>query len=232
MHSFTKSRLSIALQEEMIEQKIWQDNCPVSLDRLMLLKISYIDFYGNEQHDGEMVIFDVLADNVLSIFYALYLNRFPIEKIKLINAYAGDDDKSMADNNSSAFNFRVIMGSEDFSIHSYGMAIDINPKQNPYLLTEYSINKLVVPVYPPEGMEYINRKNIRPGMVENILGNDSRDTVVDLFKEHGLTVWGGDWNFPIDWHHFQVTRKQAEKLTKLSYVEGLEFYNSILVAKD
>jgi hypothetical protein len=228
MHKFTKSRLSQELQTEMIEQKLWQDNCPVALDRLMILKVSYIDFYGNENHDGELIIFDVLADHILSVFYALYLNRFPIEKIQLMDAYAGADEKSMEDNNSSAFNYRVIKDSNSFSIHAYGMAIDLNPKQNPCLMTEYEECKVSIPVYPPEGMEYINRKNIRPGMVENVVAEDS--SVVDLFKEHGLTVWGGDWNFPIDWHHFQVTRKQAEELAVLSYEDGIEFYNNILVS--
>jgi|TARA_B110000503_G_C6982948_1_gene344023 hypothetical protein len=232
MSNFSKSRLNLDFCQEMIRNSFWFEGCPVSLDRLMLLKISYIDFDGNEQHDGEMIIFDVLADHVLSIFYTLYLNKFPIDKIKLLADYNGDDERSMEDNNSSAFNYRVVKDSNLFSIHAYGMAIDINPKQNPCLMTEYEANKISVPVYPARGMEYINRNNLRPGMVENILVNDSEIKVVDLFKEHGFSVWGGNWNFPVDWHHFQVTRKQAEELGALSYEDGIEFYNNILFSTE
>ena len=226
MQNFSKSSLSHTLREEMITKNIWSPECPVSLDRLNLLKISYIDFDGNEIHDGALIVHDVVADNVLEIFRILYKNKFPIASLKLINDYDGDDEKSMADNNSSAFICRNIMNSKTASIHSYGLAIDINPKQNPYLITEYEDNKVNIPVFPPQGMEYINRLNIRSGMVESMLGN-GKDNIINLFAKNGFTVWGGNWNDPVDWHHFQVTREQAETIAKLSYEDGMKFFNSI-----
>lgn len=228
MQSFSKAPLSSDLREDMIKSEIWSPECPVSLDRLNILKISYIDFDGNEHQDGKLVVHDVVADHVLEVFQNLYDNKFPIFSMNLINEYDGDDNKSLEANNTSAFNCRTIMNSNNLSIHSYGLAIDINPIQNPYLLTEYDSGKTSVEIYPPQGMEYINRRNIRTGMVETILNNTNKSTVVDVFCKNGFTIWGGSWNYPIDWQHFQVTREQAESIANLPYEEGLEFFNSLV----
>ena len=224
MANFSKSTISSGLRREMIKKNIWSSNCPVAIDRLNLLKVSYFDFDGNERNDGELVVLDVVADHVLAVFKQLHQQKFPINSIKLINDYNGDDEKSMLENNSSAFNCRAIKDSKIFSMHSYGLAIDINPQQNPYLITKYDIGKTAVPIYPPQGMEYINRSNIRAGMVESVINEDAHETVVDLFVQHGFTVWGGSWNDPIDWHHFQLNRDQANVLLELSYAEGVKYF--------
>ena len=206
-------------------KNIWSSNCPVPLDRLNLLKVSYVDFEGNEHHDGMLVVMDVAADHVLKIFKTLYDKKFPLASVNLMNDYNGSDEKSMEENNSSAFNCRIIQNTKVLSLHSYGLAIDINPQQNPYLLNKYEIGKTHVAVYPPMGMEFINRRKIRTGMVESVIDNNK--TVIDIFNQHGFTVWGGDWMEPLDWHHFQVTREQAEALAKMPYKEGLEFFNQL-----
>ncbi len=148
MHSFSKSSIGPELRREMTRKNIWSNNCPVNLDRLSLLKVSYVDFEGVEHHDGQLIVFDVIADHVLAIFHELYLKKFPINSINLINKYDGNDEKSMRENNSSGFNCRMVKDTGIYSLHSYGMAIDINPQQNPYLLTEYEYGKVVIPVYP------------------------------------------------------------------------------------
>lgn len=232
MQNFSKSRLSSDLREDMIKNNIWSPDCPVSLDRLNILKISYIDFDGNEHQDGNLVVHDVVADHVLAVFKNLYDNKFPIFNMSLINEYNGDDAKSLEANNSSAFNCREIINGTRMSLHSYGLAIDINPIQNPYLATEYNPGKTSVEVHPAQGMEYINRRNIREGMVETVLNNTSKSTVVDVFRKNGFSVWGGNWNYPIDWQHFQVTREQAEAIAKLSYEEGVEFFSNLVSGKD
>ena len=231
MQSFSKAPLSNGLRQDMIKNNIWSPNCPVSLDRLNVLKLSYVDFDGNEHHDGSLVVHDVVADHIIAIFRNLYENKFPISSINLINDYKGNDEKSMEDNNSSGFNCRSIPNSNIISIHSYGLAIDINPVQNPYLVTNYEFRKANITVFPAQGVEYINRRNIRTGMVETVINNTSQETVVDIFQKHGFTVWGGNWNSPIDWHHFQVTREQAEIISQLSYQEGVEFFNSLVSSK-
>jgi hypothetical protein len=220
MKNFSKSSISQELAKDMIENNIWSDNCPVPLNRLSLLNLSYIDFDGVEHQDGRLIVHDVVADHVIEIFKKLYENKFPINSIKLINDYKGDDDKSMEANNTSAFNCRNIANSKNISIHSYGLAIDINPAQNPFV----EIDGAMVAVHPALGVDYLNRRNIRNGMVETSFA--SGQTVVDIFNQHGFTVWGGNWNTPIDWHHFQVTRQQAEMVASLSYEDGVKFFNS------
>jgi hypothetical protein len=229
MESFSKSNLDSKLRQDLIKKKIWSSQCPVALDRLNLLKVSYIDFDGKEHHDGKLMVFDVVADHVLAIFKTLYQQKFPIASINLINDYNGDDKASMAENNSSAFNCRTIGNSKLSSIHSYGLAIDVNPQQNPYLITQYEFGKVTIPIEPALGMEYINRANIRAGMVETVIDTNSKETVVDIFRKHGFTIWGGKWDNPIDWHHFQLTREQSEMIIRLSYEEGLEFFNRLAI---
>ena len=231
MNDFSKAPLDNKLRQDMIKKNIWSSNCPVSLDRLNLLRVSYIDFDGNEKHNGAIIVHDVVADHVLSIFKELYDKKFPIASINLINEYDGNDEKSMEHNNSSAFNCRNISNSKLPSIHSFGLAIDINPQQNPYLLTEYEPGKTHIPVFPALGMQYLNRTNIRAGMVESVIDDNSRETVIDIFHKHGFTIWGGSWNFPIDWHHFQLTREQSETIIKLPFQQGLDFFNKIASSK-
>lgn len=231
MQNFSKSVINSELRRDMIKKDIWSTNCPISLERLNILRVSYIDFEGREHEDGEIIVLDVVADHVLAIFRDLYMNKFPIANISLMNTYDGDDEKSLTANNTSGFNCRTIKDSSQFSIHAYGLAIDINPQQNPYLITRYEPGKNNVPVYPPAGMEYINRTNIRAGMVETIINDESHTNVVDLMHQHGFTIWGGTWNDPIDWHHFQLTRSQAETLSSLSYEDGLKVFEQLTTKK-
>ena len=225
---FIQMPLSASIKSDMLAKTIWQHGCPVAMERLVLLNLSYIDFDGKEQHSGQMVVFDVMADAVLDIFRILYLNRFPVYSIKLINDFDGDDVRSLKANNTSCFNYRKIINSDKYSIHSYGMAIDLNPIQNPYLDTEYRGGKKNIQVLPPEGMSYVNRANIRKGMVESYVDARKKQSVVSLFKDKGFKIWGGDWNFPIDWQHFQVAKSDAEELTRLSFDNGMRYFTSML----
>jgi hypothetical protein len=204
---FSKEPLSNSLKEEMIKTNVWNKECPVDVSKLSLLKISYIDFAGNTKHDGKMVVLNTLADNVLEIFRELHRVKFPIAKIRLLNEYNGSDIESMKDNNTSSFNCRKVTNNNSWSMHAYGAAIDINPMQNPYVDSEYNTGKTNVDVMPPEGIHYLNRLNIRPGMVEQVVYQESKKSVIDLFNRHGFSIWGGIWNYPIDWHHFQIPKE-------------------------
>jgi len=121
----------------------------------------------------------------------------------LIDHYDGNDDASIADNNTSAFNARNVAGTSSLSLHAYGLAIDLNPIQNPYV--QHSGGKVLFS--PPAAVEYANRKKARAGMAES---------VVDVFAAEGFVVWGGYWHDPIDYQHFQVSRGFAERLARLS----------------
>ncbi len=183
----------------MQHKGVWKSDCPVVLARLKLVEISHLNFEGNIQ-SGQIIVLDKLAQSVLGIFEELMIIKFPIHSVHLIDKYEGDDDQSMAANNSSSFNFRTITGSNQFSMHAYGLAIDINPVQNPYILIKEDGH---VQVHPKSGVDFLNRSNMRPGMVEPL---------VPIFKKHGFSEWGGNWNKPIDYHHFQVPRSRVNEL--------------------
>jgi hypothetical protein len=194
--------ISAALCKDMKQRHVLNPGAPVGCDRLRLLKFGYIGFDGQAHGGGEMVVMDAVDDHVLQIFATLRQRGFPIARVKLMNEYNGDDDASIAQNNTSALNVRPVAGSSTISLHAFGVAIDLNPIQNPYV--ERAGGAIVVS--PKAGAGYVNRKTVRPGMAESIL---------DVFADHGLSVWGGDWNSP-DYQHFQVSRRLAYQLARLS----------------
>ncbi len=214
-YGFTSEPLSDTLKKELVQRNVWSRECPVSMERLRLLTMAYIDFDGKEHTDGKMIVLDAVADDVLAVFKKLYEIKFPIARMELITQYNGDDDLSLAANNTSAFCYRSITGGGPVSLHGLGVAIDINPIQNPYLGfgggfkgTVYSGKVLVL---PSKGADYLNRAHDRVGMAEQ---------VVSIFKEHGFTDWGGDWGDGdqggrIDYQHFAVPREKAENLVKI-----------------
>jgi hypothetical protein len=210
--TFTINPIPEARRETMLKAKVWTSECAIPLERLKLLKVLYSDF-NNQTQQGELITLDVVAEEVIKIFKKLYDRKFPIAKMRLIDDYNGNDDASMEDNNSSCFNYRKIAGSNLLSLHGLGMAIDINPVQNPYLI----LNKenASINVFPKEGINYLNRNKDYIGKVEPI---------VEIFKQHGFKVWGGDWSEPIDYHHFQVDRNIAEKIAGLNYDEGMRLF--------
>ncbi len=187
----------------MKRRRVMNPGAPVGCERLRLVRFGYVGFDGQIHGDGEIVVMDALAERVMQIFAALRERKFPVASAKLMNQYNGNDDASMADNNTSAFNVRAVEATGAISMHAYGLAIDLNPVQNPYVLRMISGR---LQVEPRAGAAYLTRKNQRPGMAE---------AVIDVFAEHGLLVWGGYWNSP-DYQHFQVSRSMAGQLARLS----------------
>lgn len=174
---------------------ISDDTVPaISYEDLRYLKVLYYDFDGNVQ-EGELICNAAIADDLKEIFYALYENKYPIEKIRLIDEYAGDDTASMEDNNTSCFNYRVVDGSTSLSKHALGCAIDINPFYNPYVV--FNRNESGQTYISPKGSEiYADRSQSFSYKI------DENDLCYRLFKEHGFT-WGGDWKSCKDYQHFQ-----------------------------
>jgi D-alanyl-D-alanine carboxypeptidase len=199
--------ISQELCSAMKLHKVINSGAPVSCGRLRQIRFSYIGFDGQLQNDGRIVVMDAVADHVLQIFDTLRSRHFPIAKARLMNDYDGDDEASMADNNTSAFNDRSIVGRSSVSVHAYGLAIDINPIQNPYMKREGG----VLAISPRAGNDYLDRKNRRPGMAE---------TAIDVFADHGFLIWGGDWRNPIDYQHFQVSRDLVKELARSSSANG------------
>jgi hypothetical protein len=165
----------------------WRPGCPVPLDALAYLRVRHLGYDG-QVHDGELLVHRSLAPDLVALFRALFALRFPIEKMRLIDAYDGDDDASMADNNTSAFNCREVAGSPKWSRHAYGMAIDINPLVNPWVVKGT--------VAPPEGAAYLAAPHPDKGTLR------AGDPAVRLFLRRGFT-WGGNFKQSKDYQHFQ-----------------------------
>lgn len=103
-----------------------QEPLQISYEELSYVHVLHYDFEGQIQ-EGELICNQAVAQDLVEIFYELYESQYPIEKIRLIDEYSADDEASMADNNTSCFNYRTVPGSTKLSNHSYGFAIDINP---------------------------------------------------------------------------------------------------------
>ncbi|MCM1087499.1 MAG: M15 family metallopeptidase [Muribaculaceae bacterium] len=166
----------------------------VSYEELRYLSVLYYDFNGEVQ-TGELICNRGIVEDLVDIFYELYVNEYQIEKIRLIDEYQGDDTASMTDNNTSCFNYRVVDGTASLSKHALGCAIDINPFYNPYIVFNRDGNG--EDYISPAGSEiYADRSKDFPYKI------DETDLCYKLFTEHGFT-WGGNWNSCKDYQHFQ-----------------------------
>lgn len=168
----------------------------ISYDVLTYVHILHYDFEGQVQ-EGELICNQAIAQDLVDIFRALYEHQYAIEKVQLIDVYNADDELSMADNNTSCFNYRTVSGKSKLSNHSYGYAIDINPLYNPYVRTKNG-TKLIS---PENGAAYADRSADFPHKI------DKNDLCYQLFIEHGF-AWGGAWNSSKDYQHFEKTKNK------------------------
>jgi hypothetical protein len=166
----------------------WHPGCPVGPSSLRRLRVSFVGFDGRA-HTGELVVAAVVTREVTTVFRRLYVDRFPIRRIRPVSAYGGSDDRSAAADNTSAFNCRyaVATGPKRWSAHAYGEAIDVNDVENPYVLG--------TKVIPPAGARFLDRSRARPGMA--VRGG----ALVRAFESVGW-LWGGRWAGSPDWQHF------------------------------
>jgi len=156
---------------------------PEILTTQTLLNIPFLDFQGQTQI-GQLVVHRDLANDVVELFRLLLLDRFPIQQIKPVVAFNWSDDRSMEANNCSAFNFRVKVGKSELSAHATGRALDINPRQNPYLHGDL--------ILPPNSTYDLSA----PGTL-------LPDGVAVRFLESRGWIWGGRWTTLKDYHHFE-----------------------------
>jgi D-alanyl-D-alanine carboxypeptidase len=167
--------------------------CPVGWKDLRYLRLTYLDFDG-ETRTGELVVHKTFAAAVVGVFERLYEARWPIARMRLVDDYRGDDDRSMAANNTSGYNCRPVGGTHEWSAHAYGAAIDVNPVQNPYVTGTSTA--------PPAGSRFaaIDRSGstpVPPGAIR------AGDVVVRAFARIGWQ-WGGDWSTTKDFQHFSA----------------------------
>ncbi len=177
---------------EIMKGKSFKTDCTIPREELSYLRIRYVDLQGKTQ-DGEMVVNRRIAETVLSIFQELYAAKYPIEKIRLVDHYDADDERSTADNNSSSFNFRFISHTTKVSKHGMGAAIDINPLYNPYV-------KMVngkLSIEPAAGAPYVDRSRTFPMKI------DESNLAFQIFTKYGFE-WGGSWEGRKDYQHFEI----------------------------
>jgi hypothetical protein len=167
----------------------YRAGCPVRPAQLRLLRLSYWGFDGKARL-GSLVVRDRIADDVVVVFRKLYAARFPIRRLRKVDAYRGSDDASMAADNTSGFNCRFVSGTRRWSQHAYGEAIDVNPVENPYVQGAR--------VSPPAGRGYLDRSRARRGMA--VEGG----VLVRAFESVGWK-WGGRWTGSRDYQHFSTT---------------------------
>jgi hypothetical protein len=178
-----------------MEGKSFKKDCTTKRSELRYVKVLYYGF-DKKTHVGELVVNKAIAKDVVGIFQDLYKAKYRIEKMKLIDDYDADDNKSMADNNTSSFNFRHVEGSKALSQHAYGRAIDINPKYNPYIVTIKGKRK----VEPPNGKKYADRSIDLPYIIHK------NDVCYKAFVKRGFD-WGGSWRPDPDYQHFAKKKK-------------------------
>ena len=176
---------------EKMQGKSYKADCTVPREDLRYVHVLHMGFDG-ETKEGELVVNKAIADDVCDIFEKLYEADYPIEKIRLVEEYDADDEASMSDNNSSAFNFRFISHTTKISKHGLGMAVDINTLYNPYVKTVDGKRS----VEPANASDYVDRSADFPYKI------DHDDLCYQLFKEHGFS-WGGDWQHSKDYQHFE-----------------------------
>ena len=187
----TVMRLPAGVRELMIGSS-WHLGCPVGLNDLRLIKLTYWGF-DRQAHRGKLIVHRRGAPSIARVFGKLYDDRFPIRRMLLVDRYGADDMRSMKADNTSAFNCRYRNGvCCTWSQHAYGRAIDINPVENPYV-GSWGVS-------PPNGADYVDRTPIRRGMLA------LRDRAWWAFHAIGWS-WGGSWSWPIDYQHYSSTNR-------------------------
>jgi hypothetical protein len=170
--------------------KSWHPGCPVPPSQLRGIWVGYWGF-DELPHYGELIVNERALPVIQAAFKALFTAHFPIRRITPISAYGGSDNRSMAHDNTSAFNcrFAVANGPKTWSEHAFGDAVDIDPRENPY--------RLDGKILPPTGAAYAARSQVRPGMVV------ADGVAVHVFDRLGWG-WGGRWSSTPDYQHFSV----------------------------
>ena len=170
----------------------WRDDprCP-RFDDLAYLRLAHTTFEGGTAI-GELLVARAIAKRTCELFRRLYALGFPIRQMKLIDELGADDERSMSADNTSAFNFRMVANTQILSQHARGLAIDINPVENPWRKPDRLL--------PPEGAAFADRRTSRPGMFVR------PGPVVAAIDELGFE-WGGDWMHAWDDHHLVWSRR-------------------------
>ena len=154
------------------------------IEALCLISVGYVGFDGR-LHEGQLVVHRELASDLEAIFVLMEMLKFPVTGAIPVARYGWSDAASMAADNTSAFNYRRIAGTNQLSSHANGRALDINPRRNPAVHPDGRII--------PAGAAY------RPGTPGTFTGEHP---IVGALLERGWR-WGGHFEHIRDYHHFE-----------------------------
>lgn len=166
----------------------WRKGCPVPPSGLRMIEMTYWGMDDRPHAGGRLVVNAKEADDLVTVFRKLFDMRYPIKRMEPVDKYKGSDFDSIEADNTSAFNCRPATGSSSFSQHAYGLAVDINPCENPYVYADGRVAH-------KHCVKYKNRKNDDPGVIH------ADDRVVKAFASIGWG-WGGEWSGAKDFQHF------------------------------
>jgi len=178
-------------QRKAMTPSVWRPGCPVALSDLRRVTVTYVGFDGRS-HRGALVVNRSVAAPVARAFGELYAARFAIRRMVPIEAYGGDDFRSIEADNTSAFNCRPATGSSHWSEHAYGRAIDLDPLENPYVSGGRTSHTASRP--------YLDRARVawRPGVITE------GGVVTRAFARIGWG-WGGRWSGTRDYQHLSAS---------------------------
>jgi hypothetical protein len=178
-----------AAQKRVMTGLSWHSGCPVSLSGLRDVRVSYIGF-DRQRHLGQIIVNSSVARDIVSVFRKLYVARYPIRRMVPVDVYGGSDFRSIDADNTSSFNCRNATGSSNWSNHAYGLAIDLNPLENPYVSGGRTSHR--------GSVKYLDRSKHLRGMIHQ------GDVVVRAFESIGWG-WGGYWTGSVeDLQHFSA----------------------------
>ncbi|HLA92462.1 MAG TPA: M15 family metallopeptidase [Actinomycetota bacterium] len=182
-----------AIEREMTG-RTWEPGCPIGLEDLRLLRFNYLGMDG-EIHRGPMVVNASVAEDVLGVFARLFDAGFQLKHVALAHRWRPNGPIETTRSVTASFNCRPALNPDltptgTWSEHAYGLAIDVNPLQNPYVAVDGSVRR-------PAAQAYLDRSQQLPGMIH------PGDVVVRSFAEIGWE-WGGNWSGTKDYMHFSL----------------------------
>lgn len=183
---FVSEPIPFEIQERMKDVSLPQD-ARIDISDLRYLTLPYYDFEGQVQQ-GEMVCNVKIAKDLIAVFRELFEKQYQFCSIRLIDDFGGSDEASMLANNTSCFNYRTKSGSSALSSHALGLAVDVNPMQNPFVKRGK--------VYPETATDFVDRN------LDFAHKIDTQDACYKSFKAHGFR-WGGLWRSAKDYQHFE-----------------------------
>ncbi|HET7045186.1 MAG TPA: M15 family metallopeptidase [Gaiellaceae bacterium] len=174
----------------------WHPGCPVPLSQLRLLTVSHWGF-DRRPHTGQLVVNARATAPLTAVFRRLYELRFPIRHMRTGDVYGGARWRPADGDVTASFECRQAAASPctgkartgTWSLHAYGLAVDLNPVENPYVGCGMTRDRTA--------LSYLDRSRVRRGMVT--------PAVIAAFRSVGWG-WGGSWTGDTkDYMHFSST---------------------------